>query len=461
VSSVFNFKGPSLTIDTLCSSSMVAVHEACRSLCAGDCDVALAGGVNFLMSPYYLFVLNRMQLLSRTGLSRPFDPQADGFVPSEGGAVFCLKRLPDALADGDPIRAVIAGSAIVHHGPSAGLTVPDAAAMAQAMRDALGAAAAEPASVDLVQAMGAGNRLSDGAELEALCNVFATSDRAEPIALSCEKGAIGHLESASGAAGLVALILELERHMRFPLHSGGAAPALGVAGLRAVHHPEDWIADRPRRAALDSFSMTGTLVHLIVEEAPVPARSDHSAGWLILPISADNEVDLATQAAAYAVAIARLSPDAIADACFTAATGRRHGRHRAAIVAAGRDALIKGLTAVTTRSVADGSGVTVIRGRIGAPLYGFPIRRARASRVDARRQVDRIACEQAAQGFAAGEPVAWDALQSGRRRRIRMPKTRLERQTYLFEPANDAPQRPAAPVARAALHPLLSGARRG
>jgi acyl transferase domain-containing protein len=462
VSSIFNFTGPSVTVDSLCSSSLLAVHAAIRSLGAGDCDVALAGGINFLMSPYFLFILSRLRQLSSTNEHRPFDLAADGFVLGEGGAMFCLKRLPDAVAAGDPIRAVIVGSRVVHHGHSDGLTVPNPAAMAQVIGGALDDAGLKPAAIGMVQAMGASNRLGDQAELQALMAVFGAAPRSHVLPVTCEKGAIGHLEAGSGAASLVAAIRALEEKTLFPLHHAGNGQGYpDVPGVRFVSDAESWQSDTPRRASINSFGMTGTHVNLVVEEAPAIAIGNGAAEWCVLPVSADSSDSLSLQAAAYAAALSGMSENAIADACFTAQTGRRQGQFRAAIVSNSRRGLVDGLSALVTGGSCSEPNTTVIRGTLGAPIYGFPWRRVVNGEAAPRRRVDRTACEEAAQGFANGEPVDWNGLQTGRRRRVRIPKSRFERRTFVIEPdERNAPSASPSEPTRASTHPLLGGARR-
>lgn len=457
ISSVFDLHGPSFTLDTLCSSSFVAVHQACRALRAGDCDTALAGGVNILMSPSYFMVLRRLGLMSASGACRPFSSGADGFVPAEGGAMLCLKRLEDARADRDPIRAVIRGSGIVHHGQSNGLTVPDAAAMAEVMRRALADAGLDAEAVGLVQAMGASNALGDRAELDALEQVFAA--RSEPVAVSCEKGALGHLEPASGMAGLASALSALEQGGRYPVRGGAQAEAAAHPHVRVVAAGEAWSGEGPRRAGVSSFGMTGTHVHLVLEAAPA-VEPTGAAGWMIFPVAAETAEHLGPQALDYADALAAGDDAQARDACFTAAVGRRHGRFRAAVVAPDEGALRSGLRALAAGATADKDaalfrGIVDARASAARPAPGAP---------DAAQQhtVDRASCERAAQAFVAGEPVDWSAVQSGARRRVRIPTTRLNRRTFLYDPGAGSPSRAGAAVAEApSVHPLLRGARKG
>ena len=454
ISSVFDFRGPSLTIDTLCSSSFVALHQACRSLRAGDCDAALAGGVNFLMSPRYFMVLRRLGLMSPTHACRPFSRKADGFVPAEGGAIVCLKRLEDALHDGDSIRAVIKGSGIVHHGQSTGLTVPDPEAIAQAMRRGLADAGLEAKDIGLVQAMGASGVLGDRAELEALRTVFGPGSRDVPVAVSCEKGALGHLEPASGMAGLMAALRALAAGRRYPVHGIGDGATADEA-VRFVVRPEEWPDDQ-RRVGISSLGMTGTHVHVVVEQAPPipPDEPVATDGWMVFPVAADSPAGLALQASDYAEAAAGLAAAGMRDACFTAATGRRHGRQRAAVVAPDSDGIGRGLRALAAGE-ASVDGATIIQGATDggrSPAQTF-----------APDEPDRARYEAAAHAFVAGNTVDWAGL-LGARRRVRLPTTRLNRRTFLYEPpaAVERPSGlPAATTARPAVHPLLRGARKG
>jgi acyl transferase domain-containing protein len=198
----------------------------------------------------------------------------------------------------------------------------------------------------------------------------------------------------------------LEAKLRFPLHRGGSDQGNpDAAGIRFVTGAEDWHSEGPRRASINSFSMTGTHVHLVVEEAPAPRSGDAGADWHVLPVSADSADGLSLQAAAYSAAIADMAEGSNADACFTAGAGRRHGQFRAAIVSNTGRGLIEGLSSLVTGGGCSDPNTTVIRGTLGAPIYGFPGRRQPTTETPPRR-VDRIRCEEMAQAYLAGEPIA-------------------------------------------------------
>jgi len=210
ISSVLGLSGPSLAVSTACSSSLVAVHLACRALRDGECDVALAGGVNLIQAPDTSVMLSRAGALSRDGRCHAFDASAQGFGRAEGGGMIVLKRLPDALAAGDRILAVIHGSAVNHDGRSGGLTIPSGPAQSAVVRAALENAGFRPADIDHVEAHGTGTLLGDPIEINALGEVFGQSgERGRPVFVTSIKSNLGHLESAAGILGLIKVILAL------------------------------------------------------------------------------------------------------------------------------------------------------------------------------------------------------------------------------------------------------------
>ena len=209
--------GPALVIDTACSSSLVAVHLACQSLRRRESDQALAAGVNLILSPENSIATSRWGMLAPDGRCKTFDASADGYVRSEGCGVVVLKRLGDALRDGDPVLAVVRGSAVNQDGPSSGQTVPNGPAQQALMRQALAAARLQPSDIDYVEAHGTGTALGDPIELEALSQVFAERDGSAPLVLGSVKTNFGHLESAAGIAGFIKAVLSV-RHGYIPRH---------------------------------------------------------------------------------------------------------------------------------------------------------------------------------------------------------------------------------------------------
>ncbi len=275
LSFVFGLGGPALAVDTACSSSLTAVHLACQSLRRRECDSALAAGVNALLSPVGSIALSRGQVLAPSGRARTFDEEADGMVRGEGCGAVVLKRLSDAIRDGDPILAVIQGSAINQDGPSSGLTVPHRPAQARLLREALAAAGLPPTAIDYIETHGTGTPLGDPIEVGALGDVFAAERSAEaPLLLGSVKTNFGHLESAAGMAGLIKTVLALH-HEALPPHLHFTTPSAKIdwreGRLRVANTLTAWPrGDRPRIAGVSSFGFSGTNAHIILAEPPPP-----------------------------------------------------------------------------------------------------------------------------------------------------------------------------------------------
>ena len=232
VSYLLGLHGPSLSIDTACSSSLVAVHQACTALLAGDCDMALAGGVNAIVAPETTTSLSHARMLAPDGRCKAFDAAADGFVRGEGCGVVVLKRLSDAAAAGDRILAVIRGTALNQDGPSSGLTAPNGRSQEAVIREALANAGVKPEEVSYVEAHGTGTSLGDPIEVEALGRVLAEKERRSvPLAIGSVKTNIGHLEAAAGVAGLIKVVLALQ-HGQIPAHLHFEQPSPHIAWER-------------------------------------------------------------------------------------------------------------------------------------------------------------------------------------------------------------------------------------
>ncbi|GLZ55374.1 type I polyketide synthase [Actinomycetospora sp. NBRC 106378] len=292
LSRVLDLRGPSVTVDTGQSSSLVAVHQACAALRSGDCSVALVGAVQLNLDPHAGSLLERLGALSPRGRCATFDAEADGIVRGEGAVVFVLRPLADALAAGDRVRAVILGSAVNHDGGAGGLTAPDRASQAALLRRACAAARVEPGQVGYVELHGTGTRVGDPIEAGALGDVFgAARPPGDPLPVGSVKTNLGHLEGASGAAGLAKAILALE-HGVLPasLHHRRTSPAIDLAalGLVVVDAPLPW-RPAPGGAELvgvSAFGLGGTNAHVIVAPAPVvapagAAPADRPVPWLL------------------------------------------------------------------------------------------------------------------------------------------------------------------------------------
>ncbi len=331
-------QGPSLTVDTACSSSLVAVHLACQSLRRKESDLALAGGVNLIFSPDFHMLSSRLGVMARDGRCKTFDAAADGYSRGEGCGVVVLKRLSDALADRDPILAVVRGSAVNQDGRSTALTAPNGRAQEAVVRAALEDAGLPPAAIGYVEAHGSATPLGDVIELHALAAVHGP-ERPEglPLWVGSVKTNFGHLEASAGIAGLIKAALSVA-HGQVPsnLHFRTPNPEVPFAelGLRVPGALEPWPAgEGPRRAGVSAFGLSGTNAHVILEEPPAPPRGEEGQPWQLLPLSARTREALDTATARLACHL-REHPDLdLADVAFTLQTGRRRFAHRRAVLA--------------------------------------------------------------------------------------------------------------------------------
>ncbi len=333
--------GPSLAVDTACSSALAAVHLACRSLRAGECDLALAGGVNRILTPELSVNFSRNGMLSPDGRCKAFAATADGFGRGEGCGVVLLKRLSDATAAGDPVLAVVLGSAVNHDGRTSGLTVPNGRSQQEVIRRALAEAGVAPGEVGYVEAHGTGTALGDPIEAGALAAVFGPGRAADdPLVVGSVKTNLGHLEAAAGIAGLLKVVLALEQG-EIPPHLHCATPSPHIpwdeVPLAVATRRREWPARARRIAGVSSFGFSGTNVHVVVAEAPpaqpAAARRSERAPRL-LAISARSEAALAALAGRYARRLAETPAPHLADLCAAAHTGRAHLEHRLAALAA-------------------------------------------------------------------------------------------------------------------------------
>ncbi len=283
-------RGPAVVLDTACSSSLVSIHLACESLRRRETDTALAAGVNLILSPENSIACSRFGMLSPDGTCKTFDADANGYVRSEGCGVVVLKRLEDALRDGDSVLAVVRGSAVNQDGASSGQTVPNGPAQQALMRQALHAARLAPSEVDYVEAHGTGTGLGDPIELDALAEVYGDRDGSAPLVLGSVKTNLGHLESAAGVTGFIKTVLSVSRgHIPRQLHFTKLTPQAGPGASKFViaAEPLDWPeAGRPRRAAVSSFGVSGTNAHVVIEQAPVtgpaPAQPEPPVSTLVV-----------------------------------------------------------------------------------------------------------------------------------------------------------------------------------
>ncbi|MER6091338.1 SDR family NAD(P)-dependent oxidoreductase [Streptomyces bluensis] len=370
ISYTLDLTGPSQTVDTLCSSSLVAVQQAVAALRDGTCAAAIVAACHVGLTPWYYRSLSQLGALSET-LPRPFDDRADGFVPGEGAVAVMLRRLEDAERDGDRIWGVIRGTAVNHGGRGSALPVPRGEAQTAVIRAALDDAGLAPADISLIESHGTATRLGDPIEIAALTEVFGDDpDRRTPVHIGSVKANVGHLEPASGLAGLVKVLLCL-RHGEIPPLAGYETPGahLDLTGGPFVipTEPRPWRSDGPRRAGISAFGMGGTNAHIVVEEypaapsaagAPAPSR----LGEHLLLLSAHTPEGLARRAADLA-RLLRAEPSAAGALCRSAAVGRDHLRYRVAVLGSTADALLAGL-AQTARRGGEAHGSVLREGMV-------------------------------------------------------------------------------------------------
>lgn len=358
ISQVLGLHGPSKVVDTGGSSSLVAVHDACQALRAGECDLALAGGVNLILIPYGFELLGRAGVLSRQGLCRAFDAGADGYARAEGAAVVVLKRHRDAVRDKDHVLALLRGSAVHHDGSGGPLGQEGAVGRPQVMEEALTRAGVAPAEVDYVEAHGGGLPEEDAAELRALHEAVARHrPPASPLRVGSVKTNLGHLESAAGITGLVKLVLALH-HGAVPAHLHFERPAPWIGwdelNIEITAGGHLWPpAARSRVGAVSSFGLSGTHAHCVVSLPPEPepgpfgpaGRADEASPHGVLLVSAHTEAALGDLSRRYVRELRRLPGINLDEACFTTQTGRARQRFGVAVAGDSLDGLAEALQA--------------------------------------------------------------------------------------------------------------------
>ncbi|GCB43496.1 malonyl CoA-acyl carrier protein transacylase [Streptomyces sp. NL15-2K] len=465
-----DFRGPSVVVDTACSASLVAVHQACESIRRGECSYAVAGGVNVAVHPDKYVHLSRKTMLSADGRCRAFGAGGSGYVPGEGVGAVVLKRLSDAVRDGDTVHAVIRASAVGHGGRTGGYTVPNPQAQQALVEQALAAAGIDARTIGCVEAHGTGTALGDPIEHTALAQAFARhTDDTGFCALGSVKSAIGHLEGAAGIAGLTKAVLQLRHGTLLPtLHAEEPNPVIDfdrspfTVQRQTAPWPRAYDADGrplPRRAAVSSFGAGGTNAHVIVEEylAPEPAPTGPESPELIV-LSARDEDRLRAYAADLSRALAAApSGLRLADVAHTLRVGREPFAERRAFVAADLADAADKLAAVSRGE----GGQWLHRGRVEQhpPLADLLTEGAGAEEFLAA-QIAAGADDLLGRLWVSGVTVDWDLLERLRpagRRRVPLPTYPFERVRHWLD-TTSAPTTPGNRVWRrklAADEPVL------
>ncbi len=421
LSYLLGINGPSLAIDTACSSSLVAVHLACQSLRQQECQMALVGGVNRIITPAASINFSKAKMLSADGRCRTFDESASGFGRAEGGGMVVLKRLSDAQAQGDRIHAVILGSATNHNGrTNNGLTAPSTAAQAAVIRQALKNSRIEPEAISYVETHGTGTALGDPIEVAALSQVFSPN-RSESLSLGAVKTNIGHTEAAAGIAGLIKATLALEqREIPANLHLNSPNPHIDWNAL-PFQLPKVAIplaaSSEPITAGVSAFGFNGTNAHLVLQSAPAKPISAspeaaQSQSLRLFPLSARTSSALTQLIALYAQHLSIHPNLNLTDLCLTASTGRSHFSHRIALL---------------TRSVSD------LRQLLISVLSGRPV-------TDCWKSDDTTALslgtepdslQHWAQTYAKGDSIDWLTLYpSDNYKKLVLPTYPFQREHY-------------------------------
>ncbi|HKU73634.1 MAG TPA: MupA/Atu3671 family FMN-dependent luciferase-like monooxygenase [Pyrinomonadaceae bacterium] len=373
VSYKLNLRGPSVVIQTACSTSLVAVHVACQALLNGECDMALAGGISIRLPEKGAYLYQEGGILSPDGHCRAFDAEAEGTVSGNGAALVVLKRFADALKDGDNIRAVIKGSAVNNDGAAkVGFTAPSIGGQVQVINQALDVSGVDAQTISYIEAHGTGTALGDPVEVTALTKALgAKTSKRGFCAIGSLKTNVGHLDVAAGAASLIKSILMLQ-HKKLPpsLHFQRPNPKIDFANspFYVQTHLAEWTSETPRRAGVSSFGIGGTNAHVIVEEAPARERTNASRHHKLLLLSAKTESALETVTDNIARYLDENADTDLADVAYTLQVGRRPMEHRRMLVCRDREGALNALTSRDPKRVF----TTADKTRFRPVMFMFP-----------------------------------------------------------------------------------------
>ncbi|EFM08505.1 Beta-ketoacyl synthase [Paenibacillus curdlanolyticus YK9] len=435
LSYLLDLKGPSFLVDTTCSSSLVAVHLACQGIRSGECDLAIAGGIQLHLLPVRDFEVGIESSTSRT---RTFDDAADGTGTGEGAAVIVLKPLARALQDRDSIYAVIKGSAVNQDGSSVGITAPNADAQADVIAEAWRQAGISPETIGYIETHGTGTKLGDPIELEGIRRAFGRyTNRKMFCAVSSIKSNFGHLDNAAGITGLMKAVLALKHQQLFPtLHVERPNRAIPFVDSPAYINTRltSWEAgDTPLRCGISSFGISGTNCHVVMEQAPVVpevAVAGLNGQLELLPLSARSEAALLELAKRYADYLESHPAVRLVDVSHTAAVGRGHYPYRISVLGANREELLKSLRELSLKdiqgpTVAD-NGLNLLADGAVDRFHVEPV-----SKSETLRELGKL--------YESGAEIRWERLFEGRETaRLNLPATPFEHRRCWLNLPEDA-----------------------
>lgn len=469
VSYFFDWHGPSMAVDTMCSSSLTAIHLACDSLRKGESEMALAGGVNLSLHPSKDVGLSQGGFAATDGRCKSFGEGGDGYVPGEGVGAVLLKPLARAIADGDHIYGVIRASAINHGGKTNGYTVPNPKAQSAVVRAALRAARVEPASISYIEAHGTGTALGDPIEIAALADAWSDQDssaRSGRCAIGSVKSNIGHLESAAGIAGLTKVLLQLRHRQLVPsLHAAVLNPHIdfGATPFVVQRSFAPWLAlgevgtTPVRRAGLSSFGAGGSNAHLLVEEfvqRPADTHPDKRQLFIFSAPNRDRLLDIARSWRTWISATQSSELPALAEAAYTLQVGREAFDERLAFTAAKWSEVLTLLTAFVEKH---GDGDLQVGNARAARLGVSTLVEGDESRDFIAGLIRTRNLAALARWWLAGAEVDWRDCWSGLGiRRARLPVYRFARERHWVPEVPWQVSRPSKGGASGGLHPLLS-----
>ncbi|WP_440217107.1 SDR family NAD(P)-dependent oxidoreductase [Chromobacterium piscinae] len=475
VSYLLNLRGPSMPIDTMCSSSLTAIHEACEHIRRGECEMAIAGGVNLYLHPTGYIGLSAKHMLSQDGKCKSFGAEANGFVPGEGVGAILIKKLSQAIKDGDHIYALIAGTSINHGGKTNGYTVPNPNAQADLIRKALDKAGIHARTVSYVEAHGTGTELGDPVELAGLTQAFRQDSKdAQYCALGSVKSNIGHLEAAAGIAGVSKIVLQMNQQTLVrSLHAEQLNPNIHFARTPFFVQRENAAWQRPvvaidgqeakeypRIACISSFGAGGSNAHIVIQECHEddwPAKPDFIAEQAaMIVLSARTQTQLREQAQRLLAAIGgdAFGEDRLRDIAYTLQAGREQMEERLGLTCSTVSELKDKLSAFCSGAERV-DGLFVGRSRKEWPLSRLAGDEDMAAVIDAwlrKRKFDKLL-----DLWVAGFDIDWEAVhKGGKPQRISLPAYPFVKERYWFDDMRASSSRIKSMLPeRSVLHPLL------